>query len=161
MSKKEEQIMFDYVPVIDVLDLDINKSTAGAISLTKQFSYITRVRFVQVIADAAMEYTEFAEGVTLANGFYMRLDGEQIGVTVKTAEDLAMLGDIKYTASDADATKVAYIRQVTVDFTKMSPGSLGLQIEGYQGKRVFDIYAQDDMTACVKFKAIVEGFRVV
>ena len=159
---KMETLMFDYEPVIDILELDADLSTAAEVSVDTVFDYITRVRFVQVVSDAAMEWTEFAEGVTLTNGFYMRLDGKQFGSIVKTAEDLAKLGDIRYTPSDADATKVAYIRQVTVDFTKMTPGSMGLQIQKASGgRRTFGVYGQDDMTACVKFQAIVEGYKVV
>ena len=160
-SRKEEYERYDYIPMIDVLDLDIDKSTAGAIKLTQQFDYITRVRFVLTIADAAMEFTEFAEAVTLTNGFYMRIDGERLGPVVKDISDLASLGEIYLSASDADAVKVAYIRQVIVDFRTMSPGTLGLQIKSNTGKRVFDIYGQDDMTAVVKFKAVVEGWREI
>ena len=157
-DRKEDLERYDYLPVMDVLDLDVNKSTAGAISLTQRFDYITRVRFVQTISDAAMEWTEFAEAVTLTNGFYMRIDSIQIGPTCKDASDMATLGETYLSASDADAVKVAYIREFIVDFRKMTPGGLGLQIVSKTGRRVFDIFGQDDMTSVVKFKAVVEGW---
>ncbi|GAG59215.1 unnamed protein product, partial [marine sediment metagenome] len=129
----------------------------------KYFDYITKVRFVLVVADAAMEYTEFAEAVTLTNGFYMRVDGLQFGPTVKTAEDLAKLGKMHFTPADADAVKKAYIRQVEVDIAAMTPNKLGLQMRKPEtGEyRTFGVYGQDDMTAAIKFQAIVEGYRMV
>lgn len=160
MSKNQPEV-FDFVPVIDVLDLDVDKSTAAAISLAKHFDYITQIIFVQTVSDAAMEFTEFAEAVTLTNGFYMRIDGEQFGPLIKDASDLATLGKMVITASDADAGKVAYIRQFIVDIAAMTPGSLGLQLATTTKDRVFDIYGQDDMTACVKFKAVVLGWKGV
>ena len=166
MSEKDlDELLqtFDYLPVVETLELDANLSTAAAVNVTeKKFDYITKVRFVQVIADGAMEFTEFAEGVTLTNGFYMHIDSLQFGSLVKTAEDLAKLGKMTYTASDADAVKVAYIRQVEVNIADMTPEKLGLQMRKPDGKyRTFGVYGQDDMTACVKFQAIVEGYRMV
>lgn len=158
-SRKDETKQWDFVPVMDILDMDVDLSTAGAITPTEQFDYITRVRFVQTISDAAMEYTEFAEAVTLAKGFYCRIDGKQFGPVCKDVSDMATLGRTRLTLSDADAAKVAYIREFILDFSKMTPGQLGLQIRGVTGTRVFDIYGQDDMTAVVKFKAVIEGWR--
>lgn len=165
MSEEEtipikDKKFFDYIPVMDVLDLDVDLSTAAAISLTQRFDYITRVRFVQTISDAAMEYTEFAEAVVLTNGFYMRINGKQLGPVCKDVSDMATLGETRLTLSDADAVKVAYIREFIVDFRKMTVNNLGLQMESNTGKRTFDIFGQDDMTAVVKFKAVVEGWRL-
>ena len=161
MSRKEEFEKYDYIPEMDVLDLDVDLSTPAAVSLTKHFDYITQVRFVLTVSDAAMEWTEFAEAVTLTNGFYMRIDGERLGPIVKDVSDFASLGKMTLSPSDADAVKVAYIRQVVVDFKEMTAGGLGFQVESNTGKRVFDIWGADDMTAVVKFKAIVQGWREV
>ena len=168
MSKEEKTIeellkTFDYVPVMEVLELDADLSGKEEVNVTeKKFDYITKVRFVLVVADAAMEWTEFAEAVTLTNGFYMHIDSVQFGSLVKTAEDLAKLGKPYYTASDADATKKAYIRVVEVDIAAMTPNKLGIQMRQPSGKyRSFGVYGQDDMTAAVKFQAIAEGYKMV
>lgn len=153
----------DWLPDTETLELDADLSTAAEVNVTeKKFDYITKVRFLQVVADAAMEWTEFAEAVTLTNGFYMHIDSVQFGSLVKTAEDLAKLGKMTYTASDADATKKAYIRQVEVNIADMAPGKMGLQMRKPDGKyRTFGVYGQDDMTSAIKFQAIVEGYRMV
>lgn len=167
MSKEElEKALerFDYIPVFQTLELDTNFAAPTEVNVTaKNFDFITGIRFVQVVADAAMEWTEFAEAVAaLTNGYYMHIDSVQLGPTVKTAEDLAKLGDMKYSASDADAVKVAYIRQVTIDFTKMTPQRLGIMMRRPDGHyRSFGVVGQDDMTASVKFQAIVEGYKMI
>ena len=154
---------FDYLPVSETLELDVDLSTAGYVNVTeKKFDFITNVRLVLIVADAAMEYTEFAEAVTLANGFYFHIDEVMFGSLIKTAGDLAKLGTIRFTASDADAVKVAYIRQVEIDFTKMTPQKLGIMMRKPDGAyRTFGVYGQDDMTAAVKFQAIIEGYKMV
>ena len=169
MSKEEKQIQealdrFDWLPVFEVLELDVNFAAATEVNVTeKKFDYITQIRFIQVVSDAAMEWTEFAEGVAaLTNGFYMHIDGVQLGSKIKTAEDFAKLGTARYTRSDADAVKVAYIRQAEVDFTKMTPQKLGILMRKPDGAyRSFGVVGADDMSASVKFQAIVTGFKMV
>ena len=159
----EDIFNLDWVPVSETLELDANLSTAAAVAVTsKLFDFVTHMSFILIVSDAAMEWTEFAEGVTLTNGFYIRIDGVQWGPLVKTAEDLAKLGKPYYTSSDADAVKVAYIRQTIVDFTQMTPFKNGIRMRKPSGKyRTLDVWGQDDMTAAVKFQCIVEGYKMV
>jgi len=151
-KRKQEAIFFDFVPVIDEIDLDVDKSTAGSISLTEQFSYITRVILTYTAADAAVDQSA-EPGWT---GLQIRLD-EKVLFTFSNIVNLYAIGEVRTFEDDNNITTW----QCIIDFTKMTPGSLGLQIEGAEGKRTFDFYGQDDMTAATRFRATVQGNRLV
>ena len=153
MSKEEkEKYEFYYETVIDEIDLDLDKSTAAAISLTKQFDYITRVRLVYTVADAAVDVST-EPGWT---GLQIRLDGEVL-FTFSNIVNLYTIGKVEIYEDDNNITTF----HATLNFTKITPGGLGLQMERSGGKRTFDFYGQDDMTGATRFRAVVEGYKVV
>lgn len=151
-KRKKEGEYFDYVPVIDEIDLDLDKSTAAAIELTEQFDYITQVMLICTIADAALHIVE-EPGWT---GLQVRLD-KKVLFTFSNIVDLYTLGEVRVIEDDNNITTF----QAILDFTKMTPGGLGLQTESVTGDRDFDFYGQDDMTGATRFRAVVKGFRLV
>ena len=154
MSEEEEsrKIEIDFEPLFDEIDLDVDLSTPAAVGLTKHFDYITQVMLVYTVADAAVDES-VKPGWT---GLQIRLD-KVILFTISNIVDLYLLGEVRKYEDDNNI--VTY--QAILDLTKSTPGSLGLQIDSVEGKRVFDFYGVDDMTGATRFRAMVSGFRMV
>jgi len=153
-KRKEKDLpLFDYLPVFDEIDLDVDLSTAAAVSLTKKFDYITQVIINYTTSDAAVDQST-EPGWT---GLQIRLDDEVL-FTFSNIVNLYLMGEVRQYEDDNNI--VTY--QTILDFTKCTPGGLGLQIEkAAAGDRVFDFYGQDDMTGATRFRATVMGYRLV
>lgn len=150
----KEPKMYDYIPVLDDLNLDVDLSTAASIPLTTPFDYITKLRFVYVIADAAVSVIDEP---AFTKGLLVRIDGKTI-YTIQNILDFFKMGEVK-TYEDDDNRQVFTCE---VDFMKMTLGNLGLQIEkSTGGRRVFDLYGQDDMTGSTYFRVMVEGWKEI
>jgi len=153
-KRKEEDIqVFDYLPVFDEINLDVDLSTPAAVGLTKKFDYITQVILIYTASDAAVDQSA-EPGWT---GLQIRLDSEVL-FTFSNIINLYLMGEVR--TYEDDNNIVTY--QTILNFTKCTPGGLGLQIEkSAGGDRVFDFYGQDDMTAATRFRAVVMGYRLV
>ena len=148
----KDKYAFYYEVVIDEIDLDLDKSTAAAISLSKRFDYITRVRLIYTVSDASV-LVATEPGWT---GLQIRLDS-QVLFTFSNIMNLYTIGEVLTYEDDDNVTTF----HVTLDFVKFTPGGLGLQMEKEAGKRTLDFYGQDDMTGATRFRAVVEGYNVV
>lgn len=148
---KEEKYEFYYETIIDEIDLDVDLSTAAEVKTVEVFDYVTRIRLIYTVSDAA---------VLVANepgwtGLQIRLDKEVL-FTFSNIVDLYTIGEVVTYEDDDNVTTFA----CTLDFTKITPGGLGLQMESPAGKKKINFYGQDDMTGATRFRAVVEGYRV-
>lgn len=162
MSKKgtrEELEIFDWVPVYEEINLGV---TAQTLDVTTQlFDYITRIRIMLNHSDAAIEWTEFAAGGALTNGFYIMVDGRQVSPTIKTKAQLGNLGELFISPTDLDAATVSYVLTAIIDYSKIC-STLGIQIQKPAGNRTVQIVIGDDMSGLTGvLTAVVEGWKVV
>nr|BDI55282.1 MAG: hypothetical protein [uncultured archaeon] len=150
-KEKEGEMEFYYKTIIDEIDLDVDLSTPAAVATVKTFDYIARVRLIYTVSDAAI-LVATEPGWT---GLQLRFGGKVI-FTFKNIVDLYTIGEV-ITYEDDDNIRTFHC---TLDFTKLTPGGLGLQMEQVEGKKKFDFYGQDDMTGATRFRAVVEGYRL-
>jgi len=158
MSEKKPLEELDWVPVSEVIDLGVTAQTLTV--TTKLFSYITQMRIVLLSSDAAIEWTEFSEGLTLTNGFKIMIDGVQFGNAVKTVGGIATLGKFFISPTDLDAAKVAYVITAEMNFLNIC-SNMGIQCRSSQGDRLIQVVIGDDMSGLTGLcTLVVEGWKV-
>lgn len=150
MNKKKEE-EFYYKTLIDEIDLDVDLSTPASVPTVKTFDYIARVRLIYTVSDAAV-LVATEPGWT---GLQLRFDSKVL-YTFSNIVDLYTIGEVITYEDDDNVTTF----HCTLDFTKLTPGGLGLQMETNTGMKKFDFYGQDDMTGATRFRAVVEGYRL-
>ena len=157
MSEKEIE-KFDWINVSETIDLGV---TAQTIDVTvKNFDMITRISIMFNHSDAAMEWTEFAAGGALTNGFYLIVDGKEQSATIKTKAQLANFGDLFISPTDLDAATVSYVLQAVKDLTKVCYPLGGIAAKKIDGYRKVQFVIGDDMSGLTGvLTAVVEGWR--
>ena len=160
MSKKQQELeIFDWVPVYEEIDLGVTAQTLSA--TVKSFDVITRISIMFNHSDAAIEWTEFAAGGALTNGFYLMVDGRQASPTIKTKAQLGNFGDLFISPTDLDAATVSYVLQAVKDFTKVCFPLGGIQTKKSSGDRTVQFVIGDDMSGLTGvLTAVVEGWKV-
>lgn len=149
-----------YNPVVEVADLDQNGSLTNPYiyNLTHEFSYVEKINWVLVFADAQIDFTLFDGTAPLTNGINVLYNSISLvdNKNITNNHELAHFAFNMEVLSDEQSPKD---RVIIIQWLLTSFIPNGIQITP---TKTIHIYIQDDLTALgslISFTATFKGYK--
>ena len=147
------------LPVMETIDLLVDGVPTVVIPATGDYTYIARIIMTLRFDTSTLTWIEFGDETALTNGFFMRYNGINLGLTasVKNNGDFFRYGyDVNL---EADAVAVPnQVLSARWSFNKWTPHGLGM----WDVTDSFAFVIQDDMTALTtidELTATIQGWK--